>query len=150
MWHHCNAAQYQRPPRIPAWLSNRPVCRPPTLPHPVARPADASLAAYALGGSNATARRSFVAADSSGNRYVVVVAMAGSFVVGTKTLTATTQSILVFRYPPTSYSNPTWAVNLMVRSCALLWLCVFAGLQPWLKQLHTLRLAQACGDLRCA
>ena len=56
-----------------------------------------------------------MAADSSGNRYVVVVALAGSFTAGTKYLTATTQSILVFRYPSTSYSSPTWAVNLMVR-----------------------------------
>ena len=92
------------------------MCRPPTLPRPPVHPAEASLAAYALGGNNATARRSFVAADSSGNRYVVVVAMAGSFAAGGKLLTATTQSILVFRYPSTSYSSPTWAVNLMVRS----------------------------------
>ena len=91
-----------------------------------------------------------MAADSSGNRYVVVVAMAGSFTAGTKYLTATTQSILVFRYPSTSYSSPTWAVNLMVHILCLLWLCVFVGLLPWLQQLHTTRAAQACGDLSCA
>lgn len=66
-----------------------------------------------------------MAADSSGNRYVVVVALTGSFAAGSKSLTATTQSILVFRYPSTSYSSPTWAVNLMVRSlCFAVPVCV--------------------------